>query len=132
MSTAALPTLNSEPIERVPASEVKQRGWRGLMRTVQSQGTVIVTNHDRPEAVILGVEQYEALRRAASVGEQRVEAAVEDLARDFDKRLAALEQKDAGERLRAAMRKPAMLHGKVRAPRAQASRPKAPRPQKDS
>ena len=54
---------------RIAASEVKQRGWRGVMRTVQQQGTLVVTNHNRPEAVILGVEQYEALRQAASLGE---------------------------------------------------------------
>jgi len=85
------------------------------MRTVQQQGTLVVTNHNRPEAVILGVEQYEALRQAASLGERRVETALEDLSRDFDKRLSALQEKDAGDRLRAAMRKPAKLHGKVRA-----------------
>lgn len=100
---------------RIQASEVKQRGWRGVMRTVREQGTVVVTNHNEPEAFILGVEQYRTLLEAAGRAGAREEEALESLRRRFDDRLAALAEDDAGERLRAVMRKPVKLGGKVKA-----------------
>ncbi len=99
---------------RIAASEVKQRGWRGVMRTVRREGAVVVTNHSEPEAVILGIERYEALLHAAQEVEARKEADLEALRRRFDERLAVLGSEDAGDRLRAALRAPATLAGKVR------------------
>jgi len=98
----------------IAASEVKQRGWRGVMRTVRREGAVVVTNHSEPEAVILGIEQYEALRHAAHMVEARQESDLEALRRRFDERLAVLNSDDAGERLRSVLREPANLDGKVR------------------
>ena len=100
---------------RIAASEVKQRGWRGVMRTVRQKGTVVVTNHSEPEAVILDVERYEALLQAAQRIETRMEADLEALRSRFDERLAVLRSEDAGDRLRAVLRKPARLGGRVRA-----------------
>ena len=100
---------------RIAASEVKQRGWRGVMRTVRQEGAVVVTNHREPEAVILGIERYEALLQATRVVETRQEADLDSLRRRFDERLAVLKADDAGDRLRAVIRKPAKLSGKVRA-----------------
>jgi len=110
--------LQLDPVEdlpRTPASDVKKLGWRGVMRTVVREGRVLVTNHDRPEAVILSVEEYGGILRALHEAGEREEAELDSLRARFDQRLASLQAADAGGRLRAAMRGPAKLRGKVRA-----------------
>ena len=102
-------------LPRVPASDVKRRGWRGVMRTLRSEGAVLVTNHDQPEAVILAADEYAELIERATQAESRMESDLTALRRRFDERLAALRKPDAGGRLRSAMRGPARLRGKVKA-----------------
>jgi prevent-host-death family protein len=104
-----------ESLQKMPATDVKQRGWRGVVMTVRERGAVLVTNHNQPEAVIITAADYAALvERAAQAGAGK-EAALEKLRREFDERLAALNASDAGERLRSTMRGPIRLHGKVKA-----------------
>jgi PHD/YefM family antitoxin component YafN of YafNO toxin-antitoxin module len=102
-------------LSRVPASDVKRRGWRGVMWTLREEGAVLVTNHDRPEAVILTADAYADLLDRAQQSESRVESDLALLRRRFDDRLAALAKPDAGDRLRSVMRSPARLRGKVKA-----------------
>ena len=102
-------------LPRVPASDVKRRGWRGVMRTLRSEGAVLVTNHDQPEAVILAADEYAALVERAQQAESRVESDLAALRRRFDERLATLGTPGAGDRLRSVMRGPAKLRGKVKA-----------------
>ena len=102
-------------LSRVPASDVKRRGWRGVMRTLREEGTLLITNHDQPEAVILAADEYAGLLDRAQQAESRVESDLALLRRQFDERLAALRKPDAGQRLRAIMRSPARLRGKVKA-----------------
>jgi PHD/YefM family antitoxin component YafN of YafNO toxin-antitoxin module len=104
-----------ETLLRVPASEVKKRGWRGVMRTLHEKGVVLVTNHDQPEAVIVPVRDYTDLLAAAGQAESRMESELDALRRRFDDRLAALRAPDAGARLRSAMRGAARLRGRVKA-----------------
>lgn len=104
-------------LPRVPASDVKRRGWRGVMRTLRAEGAVLITNHDRPEAVILDADAYADLLERAAQAESRLESDLAALRQRFDERLAALRQGDAGTRLRAVMRRPARLQGKVKAGR---------------
>jgi prevent-host-death family protein len=99
----------------VAASEVKTAGWRGVTRALEQHGIVVVTNHDRPQAVIVSVAEYEALVALAQQETRRRESAIEVLRRDFDARLAALRAPDAGPRLRSAMRRGPRLRGKVKA-----------------
>jgi len=99
----------------MPASEVKRRGWRGVMRTVGTEGAVLVTNHDHPEAVILSAEAYASLLEKAGQADTRTEADLALLRRRFDERLHALRAVDAGDRLRSIMRGPASLGGEVKA-----------------
>jgi len=113
--TTSRPAAQAPLPRRIPASEVKQRGWRGVMRTVRDEGTVVVTNHNEPEAFILGVEQYRTLLEAAGRAGAREEEALESLRRRFDERLAALDKDDAGERLRAVVRRPVKLGGRIKA-----------------
>ena len=62
---SAVPKIQPVPpvdqLHRTPASDVKKLGWRGVMRQLQTQGPVLVTNHQQPEAVILPVQAYAAL-----------------------------------------------------------------------
>ena len=50
----------------VPAADVKKRGWRGLMRRLEREGPLVVTNHDEPEAVIVPVEDTSACGRSST------------------------------------------------------------------
>jgi PHD/YefM family antitoxin component YafN of YafNO toxin-antitoxin module len=102
------------PLERIPASDVKQKGWRGVMQAVQRAGSVLVTNHDRPEAVILALPQYEALVEATRRLEQQTEDALELLRKDFDRRLASLDEDGAEQRMRDVFREPVRLEGRLR------------------
>ncbi len=113
MSVARLQTVDELP--RTPASDVKKLGWRGVMREVDRTGSVVVTNHDRPEAVILSLDEYRALVLAAEAALRASRSALDTLRDDFDQRLAALAEPDAGDRLRAVLAQPAALDGQVRA-----------------
>lgn len=104
-----------ETLARLPASDVKKRGWRGVMRTVRTEGTVVVTNHEEPEAVIIQAHEYTRLRALVNRGDATATAALETLRRDFDARLASLDAPDAADRLLAVARQAARLRGRVKA-----------------
>ncbi|MDP3720236.1 MAG: type II toxin-antitoxin system prevent-host-death family antitoxin [Acidobacteriota bacterium] len=102
-------------LPNIPASDLKKRGWRGVMRTLAASGTVVVTNHSEPEAVIVSAQEYTRLLAVVDANTSKAEAGLESLRRRFDERLAALQQPDAGDRLRAISKTPAKLRGKVKA-----------------
>jgi PHD/YefM family antitoxin component YafN of YafNO toxin-antitoxin module len=102
-------------LARVPASAVKKGGWRGVMRALKAERRVVVTNHDEPEAVILSTDDYSRLVEAVNQAEARSQSDLETLRQRFDDRLAVLETPDAGNRLRAVIRTPAKLRGRVKA-----------------
>ncbi len=104
-----------EQLPRTPATDVKKLGWRGVMRILDAKGRLLITHHNHPEAVILPLDDYQALVRAAHRGEASTESALETLRRRFDERLATLQAAEAGDRLRAVMRGPARLGGKIKA-----------------
>jgi PHD/YefM family antitoxin component YafN of YafNO toxin-antitoxin module len=97
------------------ASSVKTAGWRGTMRALSAQGKLLVTNHNQPEAVILSTAEYTRLMAAAAVTEQVVPDPLVELRRQFDERLAVLNEDSAGDRLRAVMDQPGKLNGSVKA-----------------
>ncbi|MCX7556003.1 type II toxin-antitoxin system prevent-host-death family antitoxin [Xanthomonadaceae bacterium JHOS43] len=104
-----LPAFVSDPLAdlpRAPASDVKKLGWRGVMETVRREGAVVVTNHERPEAVILPVAEYERLQRGN-------EAAMAALRSEYDERLRCLDAPGTAEALRDILRKPLDLDGAV-------------------
>lgn len=104
-----------DDLTRTPASDLKKLGWRGVMKSVSRAGRVVVTNHNQPEAVILSIEEYGTLMQALQTADAQSESALDQLRHRFDERLASLQAADAGERLRAMMRGPATLKGKVKA-----------------
>lgn len=99
----------------MPASDVKKRGWRGLMRALASAGSVVVTNHSEPEAVIVSAQEYERLLAIVSDTESKTAAGLDVLRHRFDERLAVLREPGAGDRLRAIGKSPTRLRGKVKA-----------------
>ena len=103
-----------EDLPRTPASDVKKLGWRGVMKAIGRKGKVVVTNHNEPEAVILSAEEYGAIQQALREADAKTASALDTLRHRFDERLATLQKADAGDRLRAAMRGPAKLRGKVK------------------
>jgi PHD/YefM family antitoxin component YafN of YafNO toxin-antitoxin module len=111
-----LPQLPQLPqLAQAPASDLKKLGWRGMMKTVGRTGTVLVTNHNEPEAVILSVQAYADIQRALLAAAAQQEPTLDALRQRFDKRLASLQAPGAAQGLRAVMRKPAKLAGKVKA-----------------
>lgn len=104
-----------DTLPRTPASDVKKLGWRGVMKAVGSKGKVLVTNHNEPEAVILSTAEYAAIVQALAEAQGVNASALDTLCHRFDERLAALQAEDAGDRLRALIRRPAALGGKVKA-----------------
>lgn len=109
----ALPRLAKLP--RAPASDLKKLGWRGMMNALRSKGRLVVTNHNEPEAVIIPVDEYDALMELVEQSEAKTESVLLDLRESFDKRLAVLQGRSAASRLRATMRARAKLGGKVKA-----------------
>jgi prevent-host-death family protein len=107
--------LFQSQVPTLTASDVKRRGWRGVMRTVGSGGAVVITNHDEPEAVVLSVEVFEQLRERAARSEAHLESDLESLRRRFDERLAALEAPNAGDRLRGVLGTRTRLGGALKA-----------------
>lgn len=107
-----LGALDSLP--QTSASDVKNFGWRGVMKAVDLAGAIVVTNHKEPEAVVISVELYEALRAVADRAQEGKISVLAGLRAEFDQRLAVLNVPDAGKRLRAVMKKRARLDGKVK------------------
>lgn len=94
---------------------MKRRGWRGVMRSLASEGPVLVTNHAEPEAVIVPAAEYARLLDIEQQASSRAESELETLRHRFDERLALLRTPEAGRRLRDVMAGPAKLRGKVKA-----------------
>ena len=102
-------------LQRKPVSDVKREGWRGIMRSVDAAGQLLMTNHEQPEAVILSMQEYRLLTDLARSAQRDNELKLESLSRAFDAELAALQQPDAADRLRGAFDAPLVLHGKAKA-----------------
>lgn len=109
-------TLESlSELPTAPASTIKREGWKGVMRSLSGEGRLVVTNHNKPEAVILSTQEYDRLVKAARSAANALSDPLLALRDQFDARLAALDTPDAGNRLQDLMKKPGTLDGKVRA-----------------
>ena len=102
-------------LPRTPASDLKKLGWRGMMNAVRSNGKILVTNHDEPEAVIVGVAEYDELLRLAEQSQAQIESVLATLRQSFDQRLSVLQGQPAATRLQSTIRGPAKLDGAVKA-----------------
>ena len=100
-------------LQRKPVSDVKREGWRGIMRSVDAAGKLLMTNHDQPEAVILSLQAYRQLTELAGRAERDNLDKLDRLGRAFDAELAVLQHADAGDRLRDAFAAPLALNAEV-------------------
>jgi PHD/YefM family antitoxin component YafN of YafNO toxin-antitoxin module len=100
-------------LQRKPVSDVKREGWRGIMRSVDTAGQLLMTNHEQPEAVILSLQEYRLLTDLAGRAQRDKQSELERLSRAFDAELALLQQPGASERLRDAFSAPLSLNGQV-------------------
>lgn len=101
MSNRALDTViqltgSDTPVH--PSSAVKA-GWGRILREVARHGEVIVTSHNRPQAVVVDIETYKDLVRRAQANDPLLA-----LQTEFDRKLAAFNAPGAGDRLRAVAR----------------------------
>ncbi|WP_024891931.1 type II toxin-antitoxin system prevent-host-death family antitoxin [Luteimonas huabeiensis] len=99
-------------LDKATASEVKTKGWPGLMRKVRAHGAVVVTHHNHPEAVVVDAERYRQLvaqANAAATATARAQS-LKALQAEFDAHLATLRSGDA---LAQALRRPARRSGKI-------------------
>jgi prevent-host-death family protein len=117
MPTSAKPVsfLSLEKLHRTPASDLKKFGWRGLMNELRIKGTLLITNHDQPEAVVIPLAEYDALMQFVKQSEAQAESVLANLRRSFDERLSALQDRSAAARLQSTIRGGAKLGGKVKA-----------------
>jgi PHD/YefM family antitoxin component YafN of YafNO toxin-antitoxin module len=115
MTAAAQPASEDlfARLQRKPVSDVKREGWRGVMGAVDAAGKVLMTRHERPEAVILSLREYSLLTELAGRTQRDDQSKLEQLALAFDAELAVLQQPDAGDRLRQAFGAPLALNGEV-------------------
>ncbi len=86
------------------ASDVKAR-WRDIVADAKAHGEVLVTNHERPEVVVVSLDRYAKLKKDAAINDP-----LATLRSEFDRELAVLRDRDASSRLRKAFAsKPAKL-----------------------
>ncbi len=100
-------------LQRKPVSDVKREGWRGIKRSVDAAGKLLMTSHDQPEAVILSLQEYRLLTELAAHAQRDNKNKLQRLSRAFDAELAVLKQPAAADRLRGAFAAPLRLKGKV-------------------
>lgn len=117
MAASALPAEPIADLPAKPASAIEKDGWRGVVRSLAAADgeKIVVTNHDEPEAVIMTVAEYTRISDALRAAQAAMPDPAEDLRRSVDQRLAALSAPDAADRLRAIMRSPGQLAGRVKA-----------------
>src|SRR5215472_768844 len=102
-AAAMIPSVRQvEDLPRRNATEVKNR-WGDLVREVRAHGSVAVTNHDKVEMVVVEVSRYREMAAVVEGARGRQQAALAELAEEFDRRLAALKAPDARERVDRAM-----------------------------
>ena len=87
-------TRRGEPASSVTATDAKKRFGRVLEMALRG-GTVVITKHDAPRAVLLSMDDFNALTRAGA-------SALDTLSADFDAMLARMQAPRARARMKAA------------------------------
>jgi len=95
------------------ATDMKRRGWRGIMADVRRQGHMVITNHNLPEAVILPPEEYERLTNISRAVLEQREQQIEALKMKFRERMKCLQEPGANEKLANLMSSYPKLDGRV-------------------
>jgi prevent-host-death family protein len=80
------------------ASDVRSQ-WRSVVEQANDVGEVIVTNYNRPEAVVMSVERYAKLKEQAAANDP-----LAGVRAKLDRELAWLKEPGAADELRAIFR----------------------------
>lgn len=104
-----------EQLPRKQSSALKNEGWSGFVRSAKEAGALVVTTHNRDEAVVLSIAEYKRLLAAAGSEEERRRKLLEELNARFDARMSALNEPGAEQRVVNFMTKHARLGGRVKA-----------------
>ena len=91
-----------DELPRQNASRVKNK-WGEVVRQVQAQGSVAVTNHSKVEMVLVDAATYHQMVEQARQRQSQEQALLQALDQRFDARLAGLQQDGAADRLRGLM-----------------------------
>jgi prevent-host-death family protein len=94
--TAPLRALEDLPSQR--SSEVKNK-WGNVVRQVQSQGSLAITNHSNVQMVLLTAETYQSLVDLVDRLQAREQSGIDELSEEFKTRLAALQDPQARQRV---------------------------------
>jgi prevent-host-death family protein len=91
------------PLDQLPrqsASYVKNK-WRDVVREVRDAGSVAITNHAAVEMVLVDAATYEQLTASAAALKAHEQSVLDQLAAQFDERLAVLQKRDAADKVAA-------------------------------
>lgn len=78
----------------LPAGDIKRRGWKSIVSAAQTS-VVPITNHGKPEVVVMSVERYAELVAVAAASDP-----LQMLRSRFDERLDVLRGKGVEGRLK--------------------------------
>lgn len=109
---ADLPQL--EELPRQTASAVKNK-WREVVREVRETGSVAITNHSAVEVVLVNAEAYRQLAASAAALKEREASVLDELAAQFDRRLAGLQGPQAGKQAAAVFERKGRLSTRPKA-----------------
>lgn len=102
-------------LRRTTATAVKTSGWSSVAQTAREAGAVVVTSHNKPDAVVLSPEEFSRLKSLAEREAQREQRVLDELNARFDARIEALQAPGMGRKMADFMQKPVRLNGRVRA-----------------
>ncbi|MFU8831909.1 MAG: type II toxin-antitoxin system prevent-host-death family antitoxin [Wenzhouxiangella sp.] len=85
-------------MERYSASDIKKLGWKAVSTRVHEYGPVLITNHNRPDAVVMDSDHYQALVASAERNDP-----LQKLRAQFARRLEQLESTRAANDFRRAI-----------------------------
>lgn len=104
-----------EGLQQLPVSEVKKRGWKGVMRLVGDKGPLVVTNHDQPDAVVVPIGEYVRLRDLARKKAANLDTSEATVRAEWQRRMAWLREPGSDDFLRSLVNGPSTLQGDVKA-----------------
>ncbi|MGH8465697.1 MAG: hypothetical protein ACRER5_16260 [Pseudomonas sp.] len=78
----------------LPAGDIKRKGWKSIVAAAQ-EAVVPITNHGKPEVIVMSVERYMALAAIAADTDP-----LQLLRNQFDERLDILRGKGVEGRLK--------------------------------
>lgn len=90
--------LDLESLPHENATQVKNK-WGDVRRLVRESGAVVITDRSNAELVLVDVHRFQQLTERLRAIEEKDHRILDELNRQFDKRLQVLQTPDFGERI---------------------------------